>query len=215
MFNEATFSLTPISFFQVDATCQKLKGAFPHLCSKNLEYYALPDSSALCDESPFAEVAIGWSPEGIEFYAKVLCPVEKMRYPEVSKGDSVELFIDTRDVKTSGYNTRFCHHFFFLPEPVEGRQAGEITQFRTEDKHDWCHPDDLLIKSTVQKKHYTMNIFIPAHCLTGYDPTQFERFGFTYRINCYNESAQHFSVSTLDFPIEQHSSLWATTRMVT
>jgi hypothetical protein len=139
---------------------------------------------------------------------------QRVTYPDIARGDSVELFFDTRDVKTSGFNTRFCHHFFFLPEAVDGHQAGEITRFRTEDIHELCDPKELKVKSQLKSNSYQMQIFIPAHCLHGYDSEQFDRLGFTYRINRPDGPSQHFSVVTDDYQVEQQPSLWSSVRLV-
>lgn len=209
---------TPVNFFQISADCRYLEGSqaksFPLLNPQNNRNYLLPDTSALCSESSFAQIALGWNEEGLEGIVIINKPFHRGRYPDVSRGDSFELFIDTRDVKTSGFNTRFCHHFFFLAEAIEGHQAGEITRFRTEDTHPLCDPNDLKIKSLLKASSYTLNFFIPNHCLYGYDPAQFGRLGFSYRVNRAEGFAQHFSVVTDDYQIEQQPSLWATLRLI-
>ena len=214
--------------------------------------------------------------EGIELQVVVNQPVQECFYPDVSRGDGIELFFDTRDVKTSGYNTRFCHHFFFLPEAVDGHQAGELTRFRTEDVHDLCDPNELKIKSReaiaklpaaqnrpfdascrgggsstppsmseppphepakpvlargvkiidfslaasfattsqTSSRGYSLQIFIPSQCLYGYDPDQFDRMGFSYRLNRYRGDPQHFSAVTDEYQIEQQPSLWSSVQLV-
>lgn len=212
MFEESTFTLAPVQFMQVKTECPKLPqgAAFPQFDAvKRIEPYLLPELTEYCGEECFASVAMGWSQEGLAFQAIVHQPVERVIYPGVERGDSIELFIDTRDVKTAGTNHRFCHHFFFLPEPVEGRQAGEVTKFRTEDKHDWCDPKELMLKIKKSAHGYTAKIFIPAQCLHGYDPEQCANIGFTYRINRYGEVPQHYAVDSADFPLEQQPALWS------
>lgn len=209
--DENIFSLSPVNFFQLGMECHYLEGSFP---KTKVDKYLLPRTSALCGENPFAQVAMGWNQEGIEVFIEVAQPVQHCHYPDVQRGDSIELFFDTRDVKTSGFNTRFCHHFFFLPESLEGRQAGEMTRFRTEDLHELCDPNELKVKAKLSAKNYTMQIFIPSQCLYGYDPEQFDRMGFTYRINRYGSPSQHFSVTTDDYQIEQQPSLWSSLRLV-
>jgi len=211
-------AITPINFFQLSADCRQMVDwkpeNFPYLGKKNFQKYLLPDTSALCGEAFFAEVAMGWCTDGLEAYVVVNHPFRRAVYPDVERGDSVELFIDTRDVKTSGFNTRFCHHVFFLAEGVEGHFAGEKTHFRTEDIHPLCDPNDLKIKVSNKSDHYSLNIFIPKHCLHGYDPEQFNRLGFTYRINQANGVPQHFSVVTEDYQIEQQPSLWGSLKLL-
>lgn len=217
MFEDTDFSLAPIHFLQVRTQCPHLpqQTSFPALESvKKIDKYLLPDLTDFCGDKNFAMVAMGWSAEGLEFQIIVQEPVEKVYFPGVEKGDSIELFIDTRDVKTAGTNHRFCHHFFFLPEAIDGREAGEITKFRTEDKHDWCDPNDLKLKIKKNAKGYTAKIFIPASCLHGYDPEQCSNIGFTYRINRYGDLPQHYSVDSEDYPLEQQPALWSSIALI-
>jgi len=214
MFDDTNFSLSPVNFFQIRADCHELKGVFPELAKARGSLYALPDSSLLTNEETFATLFMGFSKAGIELHVVVLEKVTECHYPDITKGDSVELFFDTRDVKTSGFNTKFCHHFYFLPEAFEGHMAGEITKFRTEDAHELCDSDELTLKVKKSNGGYSLEIFIPAHCLHGYDPEQFNRLGFTYRINRKNGEPQHFSVLTSEYSIEQQPSLWGTLKLI-
>ena len=202
--------LSPIDFFAVQIDC--LYAQNKELSQKR---HALVDLTPFHGESAFARVWMGWHEEGICIRVDIPLshPFNYSLFPDFQKGDSIEFFFDTRDVKATGYATRFCHHFFFLPEPVRREerliQAGEVTRFRSEDAHPLCDPDKLLIQ-TIKKKHeQQVIIFVPSDFLHGYDPIQFNRLGFTYRINRWKGSSQMFSASDQDFPIEQHPSLWA------
>jgi len=213
MFEEGFPNLRPLSFFSFGFDCREIsvKGWEESIKDKK---HKIPDTSFFSLEESFATLFMGWNLEGLYFYVDVQSPVEKTFFPEVSRGDSVELFIDTRDVKTSGFNTKFCHHFFFLPEVADGRDRGEITRFRTEDAHELCNFNELELKSQITRKGYALKIAIPAHCLHGYDPREVGRLGFTYRINRFNGAAQHFSVHTDEFPVEQQPSLWSSVKLV-
>lgn len=209
-------AITPVNFFQFAADVHTLpKGkTFPRISEKELSKFLLPDLSFLLGEEYFADVAMGWSEDGIECAVKVNQPFTECAYPLIRKGDSFELFIDTRNIKTSGFNTRFCHHFFFLPESTDGIQAGELTRFRTEDAHELCDGNDLQICSFLKKDRYMLHCFIPKECLTGFDPLQFPRLGASYRINRPGNSPQHFSATGEDYSFEQLPSLWAEIRLV-
>lgn len=176
--------------------------------------HLLPDLSDFLSEDSFATLSIGWSEEGIRVDVLVNKAFENNRSDDFRLGDNIELFFDTRDIKTSGFNTRFCHHFLFLPDSEEDSTGAEITQFRTEDTHPLCDSRDFKIEATFQKKTYQMKIFIPAHCLHGYDPSSFDRIGFNYRINRARGESQNFSVSSQHFSIEQQSSLWCSCKML-
>jgi hypothetical protein len=212
VFDDDNFvDLSPINYFQISADCRYTPSG---LTKSNYRSACLPSTALLCNEEEFAEVALGWHEEGLEAFVKVKQSVKQVSFPNVTIGDSVELFIDTRDVKTSGFNTKFCHHFFFLPEAFEGHVAGEITKFRTEDMHELCDPLELKVKSEMGWSSYTLAISIPSQCLVGYDPSQFDRLGFTYRINRAGGEPQHFSVTTQDYQIEQQPSLWSSIKLL-
>ncbi len=206
---DPTFSLTPVALFSVTVDC--------HRCGSKGQLqrqHDLPSMSSLCSEEAFASVSFGWDSKGLYASISVDKAFERSLLPEVQKGDSVEFFIDTRDSKSAGFNNRFCHHFFFLPEVVDGRQAGEITRFRTEDVHEWCDHQELRVAVKLLADAYRLDVMIPTHCLHGYDPEQFDRLGFSYRINRAGGEPQHFAVCTRDFQIEQQPSLWASMRLV-
>ncbi len=212
MFSEEFIPLSPINFFQVALDCHRLgSGDFPRIKGKK---FLLPETSVLCNRESFADVSMGWNADGLEIYVSVDKGFDQAFYPEVERGDSIEIFIDTRDVKTSGYNTRFCHHFFFLPESVEGHHAGELTHFRTEDAHPLCDPSELRSKTNITSTSYTMYMWIPKEVLHGYEPEQFKRLGFSYRINRPRYESQHFSVKSDEFQLEQQPSLWASMQLI-
>lgn len=208
MFEEEFLPISPLPFFQVRASCHYIDPSNGSQEIKRKEY-RLPSMEKITQEFHFAHLNMGWNSSGLYFYCETTIPFQDAFYPDFTRGDSLELFIDTRDVKTSGFTTKFCHHFFFLPKGIEGHSAEEVTRFRTEDAHEFCDPRELIVKTELNKHGYQLNIFIPAHCLHGYDPDQFQRLGFTYRINRMGANPQHFSVLSNEFKIEQQPSLWA------
>ena len=211
MFESEPFSLNPVQFFALSCDCHYLskKDQIPSLTS-----YAVPSTHRLTQEEIFAKVAMGWHEEGIAVHIQINQPASESVYPLIEQGDSVELFFDTRDLKSAGFNTRFCHHFFFLPQAVEGILKGEKTHFRTEDRHALCDAQALYCQTQLRKNDYSMKIFIPTQCLYGYDPKQFDRLGFTYRINRDEGDPQHFAVVSKDYQIDQQPSLWGSIHLV-
>lgn len=207
---DPSVKVSPISLFSVSTPCHRRSGKVQAELGM---HYTLPSFASLCAEEEFASVAIAWDLEGLWASVTVEQPLERSLFPEVQKGDSVEFFVDTRDSKASGFNNRFCHHFFFLPTEAGGRMAGEITRFRTEDTHEWCDAKELKTTLHTHKEFYRLDIHIPVNCLHGYDPEQFNRLGFTYRINRAGGKPQHFAVCSRDYQIEQQPSLWASLRL--
>lgn len=207
MFEDNFIPISPLALFHVQASCLHVDPKDAKAINK--KEYLLPSLDKLTQETNFAKVHMGWNHTGLMFYCEIDSPFQDVSYPDIANGDSVELFIDTRDVKTSGFLTKFCHHFFFLPKAVDSHQAGEITRFRTEDFHELCDPNELHVAAEFKKSGYNLNIFIPSQCLNGYDPDQFDRVGFTYRVNRLGKPSQHFSVLSSEFKMEQQPSLWS------
>jgi hypothetical protein len=202
--------LFPVEFFSLSCPMHYSKFSLATPSSRAMrKSFILPDTSELLAEEKFSDVALCWDEEGICIEVFVDKPFEEVYFPFFSKGDAIELFFDTRDLKTAGFATRFCHHFVILPQRVQDIQAMEMTHFRTEDTHPLCDPKDLSVEAAFQKKSYTVRILIPAACLHGYDPKVCDRMGFTYRIHRYGGSPQHFAVSSEHFPLEQSPKLWA------
>lgn len=203
-----SFDLLPVNYFPLEFDCRYSAGR------KLTQNHKVPSTASLLCEEDFADFSLGWNEEGIAVFAAVGKPLEQSVYPDPEYGDSIEIFIDTRDIKSAGFNHRFCHHFVFLAEPVDGNQAMEATRFRTEDVHELCNPEDLEVKTFCKRSSYNMSIWIPASCLHGFDTRQFKRLGFTYRINRSGGDAQHFSIHTAEYQIDQNSALWSTMRLV-
>jgi len=209
MFEELP-SLCPVQFFGISADCLFLgKGSI-----KADKRFLLSSTTDLLDEEQFADVYAAWNFEKLFFLIDVHVPFQTLGDGDIRKGDSVELFIDTRDLKSKGTISRFCHHFVFYPAELQGFYGREATRFRNEDVHRLCHPEDLNVVPKVKAKSYSLEIEIPAQCLIGFDPMTFPRLGFTYRINRTDAPPQHFAVSSEEFVIEQHPATWGTLKLI-
>lgn len=178
-FDALLTKVSPELLFHYEIGCKKASS------KKALDRsYLLPDSVSLGGlDAPSHEFFMGWGHEGLFFEINITVPSLAVSYPNIEAGNSIELFIDTRNVKTARSSHRFCHHFFFLPEPVDGIQKGEITRFRTEDRHPICRPEDLHLAIDKMKKGYKAVIHLPNDCLHGYNPEDSSTIGFCYRVN--------------------------------
>ncbi len=198
--------LLPADFFSYSFSIPHIKD-FSHCLSKKMG--EVPDVSHLLDENKFGSLSMGWNEEGISGRAIIKKPFEGSFFPEYEKGDSLEVFIDTRDHKKSRFASRFCHHFVFLPGEVNGIQAEEVTRFRSEDSHPLSSSSDLQVSCHMEEKSYELCFMIKENALHGYDPSQFPRIGFAYRLNRYKGKPQHFPFSAERFELFEHPSLWS------
>ncbi len=201
-------SLSPVQFFGITSDCFYIRGSL-----KPDKEHLLPSTSDLLGEESFADVYAGWNVEKVAFHFVVRVPFQKIGEGDFRRGDSIELFLDTRDLKTKGAVSRFCHHFVFFAAQSQGFYGKEVTRFRSDDMHRLCHPEDLQVAPLVESSSYRLSVEIPAHCLHGYDPLSFSRLGFTYRINRAGGPPQHFAVSSEEYVIEQHPATWGTLKL--
>lgn len=198
--------LSVLSFFNLHVKCHYVEASASVITEKK---YKLPSTCNYLQEEEFAKVFIGYNEQKILLHVEVDKPFEECHLNEFRKGDSLELFFDTRDLKDKEIISQFHHHFvFFLTDQQKG-MAREITRFRTDEIHPICDPKDLKLQGYFGAKSYRLDIEILSGALHGYDPSQFQRLGFTYRINRKGKEPQHFSVSSNESKIEQHPSLWA------
>ncbi|MBN1914960.1 MAG: hypothetical protein JW769_03625 [Parachlamydiales bacterium] len=199
------FSLLP--FFSLDVDCYALdprKG----FSKKHL----LPSTAKLLDEEEFSQVYLGWNEEGIFAKIHVDAMIQKS-LSDFRRGDSVEFFFDMRNVKSSSIITAYHHHFVFFPQTVTGLWGKEVTRFSGDEMHALCSPQELKVLVSFHKKGYVMEIEIPGHAMHGYDPSRYDQFGFTYRINRFHAAPQHFSMTSDEYVLERNPQFWANIQM--
>lgn len=174
------------SFFSLACTCPHL-GTSPAIDGSLKEWgdeSRLPDVMGMGGGEAFAEVYAGWNSEGLFFAVDV----KGNGTPEVQpkrpvRGDSLQIWIDTRDVRNAHRASRYCHHFFFLPMG-KGRgqkqpMAGQLRIRRARAQSAPCDPQAIGISSTILSRGYRMEIHLESRLLTGFDPDENRRLGFT------------------------------------
>jgi len=204
MFEEVP-ALTVLPFFNIKTDVFFAKKAIDVTGKK----YLLTSSAPFLAEEKFCEAYMGYNHHALYFHFRVDKPFEEANSTDFRKGDSIEIFIDTRDIKDKTVISQFCHHFVFFAEAVNGVLGKEVTRFRTEEVHPLCSPKDLKVNAHFAKKSYVLDIEIKSSSLFGYDPSSFERMGFTYRINRKGGEPQHFAISSSEYKIELQPSLWS------
>ncbi len=200
-------ALMPMQFFGLVCDCPYINGAL-----KTSPSHLLPSTSDCLDEESFADFYCGWNEEKFSLRADVRVPFRTVGETDFRRGDSLEVFIDTRDLKGKVVS-KFCHHFVFFPVEHQGYFGREISRFRGDDTHPLCPSEDLEVHADLKGDRYSLLIDIPSHCLFGYEPETITKLGFTYRLNRADGPPQHFSVSSEQYAIEQNPDLWATLKL--
>ncbi len=86
----------------------------------------------------------------------------------------------------------------------------ELTLLRTEELRPLARQDQVTVTTHTRPGTYQVLIEIAKEALYGFDPSSFDRLGFTYRINRKGKRAQHFALSSQEYTLERQPDLWAT-----
>lgn len=151
-----------------------------------------------------------WSEKALFFRCEMALDSFEAMTENGASQDVIELFIDTKNLKSIKTTHRYLHHFSFFPERVEGAVGKELTKFRTEDRHPLCDPKFLETKVVRKKKTVFFDMEIPAKCLVGYVGEEGSLLGFNYRCHEGHKEVMFFG----SLPPMQAPYTWPTMRLV-
>ncbi|MBN1394585.1 MAG: hypothetical protein JW959_06150 [Pirellulales bacterium] len=223
--------LLPARFlFHFAAPCKRLDKDWTVNGGELDETYRLPSLVEIEGRGVWADLRAAWSDEGVALTVivrgKSKPPCCDRSNPEGS--DGLHVWIDTRDVHNVHRAGRFCHRFAFLPENIEGetkktaarRSAKKFAAVcsslpinRAKDRPRPVAADSLRAYCTINSDGYGLNVLIPASALTGFDPAEHPRLGFTYAVIDRELGEQTFAVGG-PMPYQEDPSLWATLELV-
>jgi len=165
------------------------------------------------------EVRAAWSEDGLAVSVLVHGKQQPpwCRASKAEDSDGVQLWIDTRDVHNVHRAGRFCHRFIFLPGGGGNRLDRPVAQWlpinRAKEHPRAIRPESLQVASKAQKGGYVLDALLPAEALTGFDPEEHPRIGFTYAIIDRELGEQTLGVGS-PMPYQEDPSLWATLELV-
>ena len=144
----------------------------------------------------------------------VSCSSQRRRWCRGSRledSDGIQLMVDTRDAHNIHRASRFCHRFIFTPlgsgPGFKRPTAAPVPINRAREEPREITEGSLQLESQLQADGYSMQLQIPAECLTGYNPADHPRLGFSYAISDRELGWQTFSVGS-EFPVLEDPSLW-------
>jgi hypothetical protein len=155
----------------------------------------------------WADVHAAWSDAGLAVSVRVKGKQQATwcRATRPEDSDGLQLWIDTRDVHNVHRAGRFCHWFIFLPSGMA--ELLPINRAREQPR-----PIRSAVLKTRCQRHsdgYTLDALIPAEAMTGFDPGEHPRLGFTYAVIDRELGEQTFGVGS-PMPYREDPSLWAT-----
>ncbi|NQT17626.1 MAG: hypothetical protein HQ582_33030 [Planctomycetes bacterium] len=177
--------------------------------------YRLANLAELEQQPASADVRAAWNESGL---ALAVCVQGKKQPPwcrttRPEDSDGVRVCIDTRDVHNVHRASRFCHRFLFMPTGDGQRMDQPVAQWlpihRARGQPQAIKPEDLKVWCEKQVDGYRLDAFIAADALTGFDPAEHPRLGFTYAVVDRELGEQTFATGS-PMPYQEDPSLWAT-----
>ena len=183
------------------------------------EEHRLVSFAELDQRRGYADVRAAWCERGLAFSVRVQGKRQPpwCRETQFDDSDGLHLWIDTRDTHNIHRAGRFCHRYGFLPSGGGSRReeavAGQLLINRAREHPKPATPSQLLVRSEKRVDGYLLETMILAGALTGYDPGEHTRLGFTYAIYDRELGEQTFGVGS-EFPYQEDPSLWSTLELV-
>jgi hypothetical protein len=167
--------------------------------------YRLVSFAELEGQPLWADVRAAWSESGLAFALHVRGKKQPpwCRTTRPEDCDGLHVWIDTRDVHNVHRASRFCHRFLFMPAGG-GRRL---------DHPQAIPPDRLKVRNEERIDGYLLEAYVPGDALTGFDPAEHPRLGFTYAVLDRELGEQTLAVGS-PMPYQEDPSLWATLELV-
>lgn len=183
------------------------------------ERFQLPFLGELEGRKPFADVRAAWNEEGLVFSVRVFGKraAPWCRDSRIDDSDGLQIWIDTRDTHNIHRASRFCHRFVFLPSgagrKLEDAVAEQMLINRARENAKPAKSAQLKAQAEKRVDGYVLRALIAAGALTGFDPVDNPRLGFTYLLADRELGEQTFTVGG-EFPYREDPSLWGTLELV-
>ncbi len=227
-----TAPLLPTRFlFRFSAACKHHDPLWTAKGAGLDETYRLVSLAELEGRTAWADVRAAWSEAGLAFSLRVQGkrqpPWSDSSQPEES--DGLHLWIDTRDVHNVHRAGRFCHRFAFLPaekgsgvfssrKPASRKRlptplSVSLPINRAREQPRPVPEGSLQARCQALEDGYLLEALIPAEALTGFDPAEHPRLGFTYAVLDHELGEQTFGVGS-PMPYQEDPSQWATLELV-
>ena len=207
--------LSPTFLFRFAAPCRYRKEIWTKDGVELPETHRLPHFAQLDGAPTLADVRMAWNEHGLAFCVEVQGKRHSpwCRESHLDESDGLHVWIDTRDTHNIHRASRFCHAFAFLPAGGGARRdraaAGQMIINRAREHAQPARAACLKVRSEKRVDGYLLQAAIAAEGLTGFDPAEHPRLGFTYAIVDRERGDQTFTVSN-EVPYQEDPSLWAT-----
>jgi len=205
--------------FRFSVACRRLDPVWTRRGITLSDQHMLPSFGELEARPLFGDVRAAWSEQGLSFSLRVRGKKQACwcRASRAEDSDGLHVWIDTRDTHNIHRASRFCHRFVFLPFGRGRRQDEPVaTLVPVNRAREQPKPIDQKVLCVLSEKRvdgYVLAAHIPAEAMTGFDPGENPRLGFSYAIIDRELGWQTFTVGS-EFPFTEDPSLWGTLELV-
>jgi hypothetical protein len=181
--------------------------------------FRIPCFGELEGKGLFADLRAAWNKSGISFMVRVTGKKQPpwCRASRIEDSDGLQVWIDTRDTRNIHRANRYCHRFVFLPAGAGNDGKTPVAQWlsipRAREEPAAVPLDRLQVRSEQRGDGYLLESHVPAGALTGFDPQEYPRLGFTYAVVDRELGWQTFSVGP-EFPFVSDPTLWGSLELV-
>lgn len=211
--------LGPTFLFRFSVPCRRLDPVWTPRGIKLSDEHVLPSFGELEARRLFGDVRAGWNEDGLSFSLRVQGKKQTpwCRASRAEDSDGLHVWIDTRDTHNIHRASRFCHRFIFLPSGRGRRQEEAVAALvpinRAREQPKPISQSVLRVLSEKRVDGYALAAHIPAEAMTGFDPSDHLRLGFSYAVIDRELGWQTFTVGP-EFPFTEDPSLWGTLELV-
>lgn len=213
-------SLLPKRFlFRFSAPCLYKETLWTAGAARLDSSYRLVNFAELEGLPLLADVRAAWNETGLAMSVEVRGKKQPSwcRTSRPEDSDGLHIWIDTRDVHNVHRAGRFCHRFVFMPAGGGRRSDRPVVQWlpihRARAHPQAINPSSLKIRRETRDDGYLLDAFIAAGALTGFDPAEHPRLGFTYAVLDLELGEQTFAVGS-PMPYQEDPSLWGALELV-
>jgi len=211
--------IDPTALFRFEVRLLRAEPKWTSRGFKLPEAYRLPSFGALSGGPIFADLRMGWAPEGIGFDLRVAGKRQLpwCRETRLDESDGLHVWLDTRNSPNIHRATQHCHRFLWLPSGGGPRREKPVATMvgihraRTNPKP--ASPQSLQIHVAPRHDGYEMSGWIASDALTGYDPLDQSQLGFYYLVTDRELGWQAFSLNP-ELPVAEDPSLWGEAALV-
>ncbi len=207
--------VSPVFLFRFAVACQYRQRLWNARGVSLEPKYRIPSFGELEGKKPFADLRVAWNGQGLALQLRVTGKSQSpwCRATRLEDSDGLQIWIDTRDTHSIHRASRYCHRFVFLPfGDGAGLQSPVATRMPIHRAKEDPKPIDdgqLKVRGVKRAGGYTLEALIPGSALTGFDPSEHPRLGFSYAVTDRELGWQTFSVGA-EFPFMEDPSLWGT-----